>query len=158
MVLFTDYHYDSDSASEEDECTPLSLPSDFADIPPYVELLFYPKPNILGIHNTETVLVTLTGYRPHKLHAEAEDLIRGRALIRGERSCQNGYCIGVITGTDTGVIISEDLKMYAFAPPESGDYKTWKAMDGHPVAEIIVDSEMEIRLRFLCDLEVTCLG
>ena len=67
--------------------------------------------------------------------------------------------IGVITGTDTAVVVSQDLKMYAYDPPRWpwSDYEAWKAMEGHLVAEILVDShEREIRLRFLSDIQIVC--
>jgi hypothetical protein len=157
MALFTDYIYDSDStAAEEEGNTPLCLPTAFCDIPSYVESLPYPTTRFLGTYDTETIRITLTGHIPAN---DAEDLVHGRALIKSDTWNLPGYVIGVITGTDTAVVVSQDLKMYAYDPPRWpwSDYEAWKAMEGHLVAEILVDShEREIRLRFLSDIQIVC--
>jgi hypothetical protein len=147
---FIEYYFDSDSTIPEEEGPPqrLSLPTNLADIATYIESLIYPETKLLGTLNQKPVFVSLTGRVPQT----AQDLAGG---IRG--SCQfwpeghSGiptYCIGTIMGTRTAILASEVGRMFAFTPFIAYG-PAWEMMEGHTAAEVFVNVEGIIQLRFL---------
>src|SRR5579859_7948466 len=156
--LFTkmpEYDYDSDSTVGDGE-TPrgLSLPRAFSSLPSYIENLEYPKTRLLGYLNSEPVFVVLVGFIHPKSFAKGTQVIRGRCSIQPqEGSYSAGYCIGIIMGTSTGVIISREGRMYVYTLPERREVG-WNEVEGHVGAEVLFNTEREMRLRFLPDLKI----
>jgi hypothetical protein len=167
-----DYTSDASTESQKDEDhpKPLNLPTPFRLISGYMRSLPYPKTRLLGTLDGENICVTLTGCIHPPVHIQ-EDCrsIQGRCTLRfGFDEDIRAYCIGVITGTGTAVIVAKDERMYVYTPPWSsiGGDEIWEAVivvkEGYTApqavaAEVIVDCEGEIRLRFLADLDVVCV-
>ena len=154
----TESDYDSDSTLSGDEDDPpiLDLSSrSFSDISSYIESLAYPKTRLLGTLDEKNVLVSLTGHIPPSPYGHAE-FVRGRCLISVDNVRIPGYCIGVIAGTGTGIIVSKKGKMYVYTPCGARD-PGWEVVEDHCAAEVIVDDSLEIWLRFLPDFHLDCV-
>lgn len=150
----TECDYDSDSTvSEEEPPQVLDLPTTFSLLPHYIETLEYPKTRLLGTLDSMPVLVVLLGFIHPKTFNKGTNVIRGKCRIRVHEKTEPGYCVGIIIGTSTGLIVSQSGKMYLWTLPERWE-QGWRELVGHDGAEILLNEEREIRLRFLSDLKI----
>jgi hypothetical protein len=103
----------------------------------------------------EDVLVTATG---HVLTDDSnDDSFVGKCVVSiGDSYRVDGYCIGAVLYSGTGLVISADNRYFLYAV-DSAVNPPCKMLNGTAGAEFWVDAEREVVIRNIENLEIESL-
>ena len=133
----------------------LNLPS-FNEAPEFVDVIRGRRLQRLGSTvGGDVVLVTVTG---HVLTDDSNDdsFVRKCVVSIGDSYRVDGYCIGTVLYSGTGLVISKDNR-YFFFTVDSAVNPPWKILSGTAGAEFWVNTEGEMVIRNIENLEIESL-
>jgi hypothetical protein len=135
---------------------PLDLPC-FADTRKYIRSLGgTSRRRVLGNIDGVKEFVSVIG-RVETQEDDEEDEFFGKCIVRVGDHTINGYCLGSIGVSGTGIIICEDEQLIAYTPPNAADYE-WPPMKGVIGAILTIDHNGSISLEHMGDVVVQSLA
>ena len=126
----------------------LEIPTNFADLSSFTSQRIDPHCTLGFLHgNPVTIIVTSVisiGEPDSDLPSVLGDVYISMGINGAPRHC---FCIGCVTGTGTGIFVSE-FRTYYFVTPENSLDPPWIELNGHPGAFAIFDEQKNIKLTF----------
>ena len=156
--LITEVLRNAERSGQPEEDPPLDLPR-FADTAKYVRSLRgTSRRRTLGKINGVKVFVSVIGgVETNEYDDDDCEEFYGKCMVRiGDRTIQ-GYCLGSIGISGTGIIICRDERIIAYSPPDAVD-KEWPPMNGVIGAVITINQDGDIMLKHTADIDVKSLA
>ena len=126
----------------------IAIPTNFAALSSFTSQIIDPHCT-LGFLNGNPVTIIVTsvisiGEPDSDLPSILGDVYISIGINGAPRHC---FCIGCVTGTGTGIFVSE-FRTYYFVTPENSLDPPWTEMNGHPGAFAVFDEQKNIKLTF----------
>ena len=131
------------------------------DIPPYTQVTRFMsdlednRERTLGRIDGEDILMAVMGYVP-TTYEDDIDFSDKCVIMIGNEYEMDAYCLGVIEYTGTGILISEDDRVFAYSVPLAVN-PPWQRMGKTIGAEVFINASGEITLQPIPNLHVESL-
>lgn len=147
----------AEKSSQPEHDPPLDMPR-FVDTSKYIDSLRgTSRRRVLGKMDGVDVFVSVIGRVETYDYDQEDDDFYGKCIVRlGDHEIQ-GYCLGSIGTSGTGIIICKDESLIAFSPPKAVDLE-WPPMKGAIGAIVKIKPNGDIILEHMPNLEVESLA
>lgn len=135
----------------KEEYPHIDLPS-FEDAPQFLGQLKDQHQRCLGTIGGEQVRLWVIGHVP--TIDEDDNEFFGKCFVSyGENYNVEGYCIGFIERSGTGIVIASDERIFAYQVPIAIN-PPWKHLNGSSGAELFIDGDGKISLELIPQLRI----